>query len=171
MGRIEHAWSPNRSCFVTRRSEIRPAIVARRRMGRPGPCEPHQFRVRWRPSRTMLERHGSLGSRWDPDPSPRRHGRGRPRPHDRRPSGRLPVPWCAPMKRLALLPLFALALAACSDAVSSPTSVARPSAVLIGPTIDYANAPTGTHFQQSDEADAEVNGLTLSSTGYELAGV
>lgn len=75
------------------------------------------------------------------------------------------------MKRLALLPLMAVALAACSDTTNIPTSVAdRPSLAIVGPTFNPAAAPTGTHLQSGTIA-CSVSGLTVSCTTYELAGV
>ena len=74
------------------------------------------------------------------------------------------------MKRFAILPLLAVGLlAACSDSIDTPSSVAPPSAA-IAVTIDDANAPSGTHLQ-TGTIDATVSGLSVTSTQYELAGV
>ena len=80
------------------------------------------------------------------------------------------------MKRLAMLPLLALAVAACSDAVRTPTSVAEPvdgtsRLDLISVSIVAANAPNGTHFQAGTNASCSLSGGIVSCLAYELAGV
>ena len=72
------------------------------------------------------------------------------------------------MKRLALFPLLALALAACSsDPATSPMPGRGPRLALS--TIDE-NAPNGTHIQTGTPGCA-VSGLDISCSSYELAGV
>jgi hypothetical protein len=78
------------------------------------------------------------------------------------------------MKRLALLPLIVLTLAACSDTTTtSPLSVPRS---LPGPqsllTIEPTNAPQGTHFQ-TGTASCQFDSILLKviCAAYELGGV
>ena len=74
------------------------------------------------------------------------------------------------MKRLALLPLIALAFAACSDTATSPTSGPRPR--LLTATVNFANAPSGAHYRQgSGDPVCTVIGITVSCTGTQIAGV
>lgn len=76
------------------------------------------------------------------------------------------------MNRLALLPLTALVLAACSDSAKSPTSVVERPGLAIVRTITAANAPNGTHFQARTSASCAVTaGPTVTCRSYELAGV
>ena len=82
------------------------------------------------------------------------------------------------MKRLALLPLITLALAACSgDTATAPKTVqvSRPSlAVLAGfyaGTINDAFAPSGTHLQTGTIGCTVNADLSISCGAYELAGV
>lgn len=75
------------------------------------------------------------------------------------------------MKRLALLPLTAVLLAACTDTATSPTAAVERPRLAIATTISAANAPTGTHFQAGTSATCSVSGLTVSCSSYQLAGV
>ena len=73
------------------------------------------------------------------------------------------------MTRLALLPLLALALGACSDPTTSTGPVPGPAPRLSTSTND-ANAPNGTHLQRGTPG-CTTNGLTVTCASYELAGV
>jgi hypothetical protein len=65
------------------------------------------------------------------------------------------------LKRISIaVTLLSLALF-----MSAPSALAA-----ITRTINAANAPTGTHFQQGD-ATCSVSGLTVTCTSYQLAGV
>jgi hypothetical protein len=76
-----------------------------------------------------------------------------------------------------LIPIAALAFAvACSDDATSPTSVDRPSFAVAPGTyfnevsFTSANTPGGTHVQ-TGSISCTVTGVSVSCTGYELAGV
>ena len=73
------------------------------------------------------------------------------------------------MKRFALLPVSVFALAACSDAVTTPSSgaVPRPLAAL---TISSQNAPNGAHIQRG-APDCEESGGVIECASFEIAGV
>lgn len=73
------------------------------------------------------------------------------------------------MTRLALLPLLAVALAACSDPTTSTGPVPGPGPRFAMVT-DDANAPNGTHLQRGTPG-CTTNGLTITCASYELAGV
>jgi hypothetical protein len=73
------------------------------------------------------------------------------------------------MTRLTLLPLFALALAACSDPTTTTGPVPGPGPRLATTTTDQ-NAPNGTHLQRGTPG-CTTDGLTVSCASYELAGV
>ena len=76
------------------------------------------------------------------------------------------------MKRLALLPLFALALGACSRDTTTVTGPSRtpPPAPLF--TTNFNNAPTGAHYaQDASEPVCTIDGLTISCTASEIQGV
>lgn len=80
------------------------------------------------------------------------------------------------MKRLAMLPVLALAVAACHDAGRTPTSVAEPvdgtsRLDVISVSIVPANAPTGTHYQAGTSASCSLSGGIVSCLSYQLAGV
>jgi hypothetical protein len=78
------------------------------------------------------------------------------------------------MKRLAFLPVVALALVACNDTATAPTSGPIPlPRASIAQVIVAANGPNGTHFQAGTSSDCTVavDGLTISCNAYELAGV
>ena len=74
------------------------------------------------------------------------------------------------MKRLALLPLVAVALAACNDTVTNPLPVPAPRADIVT-TVDPANAKSGTHLQAGAIGCAVGDDLSVSCSGFELAGV
>ena len=81
------------------------------------------------------------------------------------------------MKRLALLPLFTLALVACADTATAPKTVrlSRPLLdVSPGPyvgTVNGAFAPGGTHLQTGAISCTVNADLSISCGAYELAGV
>jgi hypothetical protein len=80
------------------------------------------------------------------------------------------------MRPSRLIPIAVLAFAAACDTTTTPTDTTTAPTSVGGPefaisrTIDPTNAPTGTHFQVGD-ATCTVNGLTVSCSSYELAGV
>ena len=74
------------------------------------------------------------------------------------------------MKRLALLPLVAVALTACSDTITNPIPVPAPRADIVT-TVDPANAKSGTHLQTGAIGCTVGDDLSVSCSGFELAGV
>ena len=74
------------------------------------------------------------------------------------------------MKRLALLPLIALTATACSDRVTDPTSLPAPRAAVVT-TISPENAKSGTHLQTGTIGCSVGADLSVSCSGFELAGV
>ncbi len=79
------------------------------------------------------------------------------------------------MKRLAFLPLIAVALAACSESATAPTSEHRP-LLAVSPgtytaTISPANAPSGTHLQAGSIGCTVGTDLSVSCSSFQLAGV
>lgn len=72
------------------------------------------------------------------------------------------------MKRLTLLPLIALAVAACSETATSPTAVRTPPLPSLA-----ANGPTGAHLVTGTPTPScSVNtDLTITCNSYEIAGV
>src|SRR5215218_427221 len=84
------------------------------------------------------------------------HARTRPRRHT--------------MKRVALLSLIAVALTACSDTGTGPISVPAPRHAIVT-TVDAANAKSGTHLQAGAIGCTVGADLSVSCSGFELAGV
>lgn len=79
------------------------------------------------------------------------------------------------MKHLALLPLIAVALAACSESATAPTSEHRPM-LAVSPgtytaTIFPANAPSGTHLQTGSIGCVVGTDLSVTCSSFQLAGV
>ena len=74
------------------------------------------------------------------------------------------------MKRLALLPVLALAITACSDTVTNPIPVPAPRGDLVT-TVDPDNAKSGTHLQTGTIGCSVGADLSVSCSGFELAGV
>jgi hypothetical protein len=79
------------------------------------------------------------------------------------------------MKRLALLPLIAVALAACNESATAPTSERRP-LLAVSPgtytaTINPANAPSGTHLQTGSIGCTVGTDLSVTCSSFQLAGV
>jgi len=74
------------------------------------------------------------------------------------------------MKRLALLPLIAIAATACSDPITNPNPAPAPRPAIVT-AINDANAKSGTHLQ-AGTIDCTVGAdLSVSCSGFELAGV
>ena len=74
------------------------------------------------------------------------------------------------MKRVALLPLLAIAISACSDTITNPVPVPAPRGDVVT-TIDAGNAKSGIHLQAGDIGCAVGADLSVSCSGFELAGV
>jgi hypothetical protein len=74
------------------------------------------------------------------------------------------------MNRIALLPLIALAATACSDTVTSPTPPPAPRAAVVA-TVSPENAKSGTHLQAGAIGCSVGADLSVSCSGFELAGV
>lgn len=79
------------------------------------------------------------------------------------------------MRRLALLSMIAVGLAACSEAATAPTSEHRP-LLAVSPgsytaTINPANAPSGTHLQAGSIGCTVGTDLSVNCSSYQLAGV
>jgi hypothetical protein len=81
------------------------------------------------------------------------------------------------MKRLALLPVIALALAACSDTATSPTAVKVDRPLLVVSPGTYTGtivdefAPSGAHLQTGSISCTVATDLSITCSTYELAGV
>ena len=78
------------------------------------------------------------------------------------------------MKRLALLPLLAVALAACSDSAKTPTQVVDRPALVVVATTDFDNAPSGAHYANRSGQPVctfNANTATLTCTATEIQGV
>lgn len=74
------------------------------------------------------------------------------------------------MKGHVLLPMLALALAACNETTPPTGPAPGPAPRFNTTTITEASAPSGTHYQVG-EASCSVSGLSVSCVSYELAGV
>jgi hypothetical protein len=79
------------------------------------------------------------------------------------------------MQYFRFIPIAALALAAaCNDTTTNPTDTNTTPSPVGGPelatTFNPANAPTGTHVQRGTPG-CTVNGLTVTCSSFELAGV
>jgi hypothetical protein len=81
------------------------------------------------------------------------------------------------MKRIALLPLIVIALAACSDAATAPKTLepGRP-ALDVSPgtyaaTINTSFAPSGAHLQTGSIGCTVNTDLSIDCTSFQLAGV
>ena len=74
------------------------------------------------------------------------------------------------MKRLAMLPVLALTVAACSDTITNPIPVPAPRGDIVT-TVDPANAKSGTHLQTGAVGCAVGDDLSVSCSAFELAGV
>ena len=74
------------------------------------------------------------------------------------------------MRHLALLSLIAVALSACSDTITDPNPASAPQLAVVS-TIDPANAKSGTHLQTGTIGCTVGADLSVSCTGFELAGV
>ena len=74
------------------------------------------------------------------------------------------------MKPLALLPLLALAATACSDPITDPNPGPAPRPAIVT-TVTDANAKSGTHLQAGSIGCTVGADLSVSCTGFELAGV
>lgn len=73
------------------------------------------------------------------------------------------------MKRLALLPVIALALAACSETTTGPTPTPTPRFTT---TFGSSTSPSGAHYQQGfGEPVCSILGVSVSCTGTEIGGV
>jgi len=72
--------------------------------------------------------------------------------------------------RLALLPVIALAVAACSSDTTTTGPISVPDGPQLATTFTPANAPTGTHVQTGTPS-CSVSGLTVTCSAYELGGV
>src|SRR5215208_1699811 len=72
------------------------------------------------------------------------------------------------MRHLTLLPLLAVVATACSDPVTVPNPTPRAAIVV---AIDDANAKEGTHLQAGAISCAVGANLSVSCSGFELAGV
>ena len=81
------------------------------------------------------------------------------------------------MKRLALLPIIALALAACSDAITAPKTLEPgPPALDVSPgtysaTINGSFAPSGAHLQTGSIGCTVNTDFSIDCTNFQLAGV
>jgi len=78
------------------------------------------------------------------------------------------------MRRIALLPLIGVALAACnSDSTTRPNPTNLRGPQLQTSTIDPVNAPSGTHLQTGTIGCTPPpgSGLTVTCSSFELAGV
>ena len=73
------------------------------------------------------------------------------------------------MKRFALLPITALALAACNEVATGPTSGPTPRAVA-ALSISEDNAPNGAHIQ-SGAPDCDESGGVIVCVSFQIAGV
>jgi hypothetical protein len=74
------------------------------------------------------------------------------------------------MKRLALLPMLAVTMTACSDPVTDPITGPAPRPAIVT-TIDAENAKSGTHLQAGSIGCTVGADLSVSCSGFELAGV
>ena len=74
------------------------------------------------------------------------------------------------MNRLALLPMLAVTMTACSDPITDPITGPAPRPAVVT-TIDAANAKSGTHLQTGTIGCTVGADLSVSCTGFELAGV
>ena len=73
------------------------------------------------------------------------------------------------MKRLALLPVIALALAACSEATTGPAPTPAPRFLT---TFGPSTSPNGAHYQNGfGEPTCGISGVSVTCTGTEIGGV